>query len=79
MSPEDRRAPVQGDFRIQRGSPGSVDGTIAWSEHESAWKRYAHKYGLDQSAESIAERRGFGYKELTLLLGHEPETWELRK
>ena len=31
-----------------------------------------------QSAERIAERGGFGYWEITELLGREPNTWEPR-
>ena len=64
-----RRAPVQGTPK-KRGP-----GTIAWDEHVLAWSAYAVRYGRDQSAERIAERGGFGYAELTSLLGHEPKTW----
>lgn len=34
------------------------------------------KYANDQSAERIAERGGFGFLELELLLGHEPFTFK---
>jgi len=30
------------------------------------------------SAERIAERHGFDYNELTMFLGHEPQTWRPR-
>jgi len=63
-----RRAPVQGD---QTKGPG----TISWAEHELAWATYAARHGSSQSAEEIAARSGFGYTEVILLLGREPETW----
>lgn len=75
---EERRAPVQGNLRIARGEPGHVPGTIAWGEHEEAWRAYNAKYRGDQSAERIAERQGFDYRELTEFLGHSPTTWRPR-
>lgn len=72
--PTERRAPVQGEWdraRIKKRPPG----TVAWEEHIAAWEIYAQRYGRDQSAERIAERCGFGYWEITELLGHEPKTW----
>lgn len=50
-------------------------GTIAWAEHIEAYGHYAAKYGRSQSAERIAERGGFSYRELVSLLGHTPTTW----
>lgn len=55
---------------------GKPTGTVAWEEHEQAWEAYARKYGRDQSAMRIHERRGFCYGELVEFLGHEPKTWE---
>lgn len=49
-------------------------GTVAWWEHLAAWNVY-HKKHTNQSAERIAERSGFGFGELTTLLGHEPTTY----
>lgn len=71
MSP--RRAPVQGT--LVGGRWTRVPGSVEWTEHELAWRAYAARYGRDQSAERIAERHGFGYDEITNLLGHEPKTW----
>lgn len=68
-----RRAPVQGEPRYRR-----VAGTVSWDEHEEAWREYARRFGPYQSAERIAERHGFGYSEMTDLLGREPTTWEPR-
>ena len=62
-------APVQGD-----GS--HPPGTVAWSEHLSAWEAYRAKYGNDQSAARIADRGGFSYGEIAAFLGHAPATWE---
>lgn len=72
---DERRAPVQGDRSMAKGQPGREPGTISWEEHVRAWEEYARRYGRDQSAERIAERGGFGYRELTDQLGHAPETW----
>jgi hypothetical protein len=48
---------------------------VAWSEHEEAWREYHRQCHNDQDAETIAQRGGFGYKEITTLLGREPTTW----
>jgi hypothetical protein len=58
--PRTRRAPVNG----LRGF------SIAWWEHESAWRRYGSRYSQD--AERIAARGGFGLQELIAYLGHGP-------
>ncbi len=72
MENAERRAPVQ-SCRIANKPAG----TIAWPEHVLAWERYRIREGYGcQSAERIAERCGFGYDELTNLLGHEPKTWK---
>lgn len=58
-------APVQGDYR------GRPDGTVPWSVHLQAFEVYSNLLGKSQSAERIAERGGFGYRELQCLLaGH---------
>lgn len=69
------RAPVQGDYK--RG--GRPPGTVLWGEHVEAWNEYAKRHGTQQSAQRIAERGGFGYDELTELLGHPPCTWKRRE
>lgn len=69
--PDERRALVQ----AERGHPA---GTVAWSEHETAWEAYREKCGGSQSAERIHERGGFGYVEIAKLLGHDPTTWRPR-
>lgn len=65
-----RRAPVQGDRKLKRGP-----GTISWEEHLQAWTVYDAEYRCGQSAETIADRCGFSFGELTEFLGHEPTTW----
>jgi len=73
---EKKRAPVQSN-RNERGNYAKREvGTIEWWEHELAWEAYVKKWGNYQSAERIAERHGFGYNEISELLGHEPTTWE---
>jgi hypothetical protein len=69
--PMERRAPVQAEKRWPAG-------TVAWSEHLDAWEMYARRYGSEQSAERIAERQGFGYLEMTDLLGRRPRSWQKR-
>lgn len=54
----DKLAPVQGD----RG------GHIPWDLHVNAWTVYAACGHRSQSAKRIAERGGFGYLELCLML-----------
>ena len=67
----ERRAPVQKDQRWPRGAPGSVPGTIPWDVHLRAWEGYAAAGHGDQSAERVAQRGGFGYREVQCaLLGH---------
>jgi hypothetical protein len=73
---KERRAPVQGDRSIPKGSDGRESGTIAWSEHEEVWRAYADRGHGGQSAERIAERGGFGYREIVDLIGHVPKTWQ---
>ena len=66
-----RRAPVQKDSRWPWGAPGSVPGTIPWSVHLRAWAGYDAAGHGNQSAERIAERGGFSYREVQCaLLGH---------
>lgn len=64
----ERRAPVQGWRVIGEREPRKVRGTIPWELHERIWAAYAARYGRDQSAERIAERGGFGYREAQRLL-----------
>jgi len=79
----ERRAPVQGDLSTywrRRAHPLPVpDGSIAWSEHLTVFEAYARKYGHAQSAETIAARHGFGYREIETLTGKAPATWEPRE
>lgn len=69
-----RRAPVQGESRPHERAPG----TVTWAEHEQAYTAYAARYGTSQTAERLAQRGGFGYREMTEFLGHEPTTWIAR-
>lgn len=64
LTEAERRAPVN----------GSPHGTVAWSEHEDAWRAYARTHD-GQSAERIAQRGGFGLVELVTQLGRMPSTW----
>ena len=68
--PFDVRCPIQSEKRPK--------GTIARAEAEEAYRNYASRYGDSQSFERLHERGGFGYFELTELLGHVPTTWEPR-
>ncbi len=81
----DRRARVQGEgswwLRAddKRREGPKRPGSIAWAEHEEAWRAYAARYGNDQDAERIHERGGFSYNELVDLLKREPATWRERE
>lgn len=57
-----KTAPVQGGKR-------GPEVRIPWDIHVRAWQVYAACGHRDQSAERIAERGGFGYGELVMLLG----------
>lgn len=60
-----RVAPVQGEWR------GRAAGTVPWDVHLQAFETYRNACGSSQSAERIAERGGFSYRELQCLLsGH---------
>jgi hypothetical protein len=59
--------------QAERGKPC---GFVSWEEHLEAYAAYARQYGNLQSAERISERSGFGYWEMTELLGREPTTWQ---
>lgn len=75
-----KRAPVQGDHWLPKGRLGQLPGTISWEEHLEIYEAYRKKYpSVDQSAERIAERCGFGWGEIVSLMGHPPRTfvqWE---
>jgi hypothetical protein len=77
----ERRAPVQAERDPLHREDRARDkpyGSVKWEEHLAAWTQYALRFGSSQSAGRIAERGGFGYYELTALLGHEPKTWQPR-
>lgn len=66
-------------FPIQAGKPyrdekfGMVypkQCTIPWWLAEVAYKSYVAKFGTSQSLERLAERGGFGRRELLYLLGN---------
>ena len=71
-----RRAPVQGERHSSRGD--KPPGSVTWEEYLEAYTAYAARFGRSQSPERLAERAGFGYWEITDLLGHEPTTWSVR-
>lgn len=55
---------VQGDGRIPAG-------TIPWATHLRAWEGYAAAGHGEQSAERLAERGGFSYREVQCAIeGH---------
>jgi hypothetical protein len=47
---------------------GSRVGTVPWDVHVAAWQVYAALGHGDQSARRIADRGGFSWTELTMLL-----------
>ncbi len=82
----ERRAPVQawGCAHLDENHPhrekgAKPSGTISWEEHEEVWAAYDKMWRTGQSAERMAQRGGFGYREATELVGHELKTWQPRK
>lgn len=82
MSTEEARWPVQGERAYSaKDTPDGVDrpkkprGTVGDAEARLAYEAYARTYRSEQSFERLHQRGGFGYWELTQLLGHEPTTW----
>lgn len=62
---EDRGDLIVIEPERQAPANGNPFGTISWTEHEQAWQGYHRKYpNIDQDAEKIAERGGFGWSEL---------------
>jgi hypothetical protein len=62
MGEAERRVPVQRDDH-------SGAGTVPWSTHVRAWQNYGTRH--EQTAERLAERGGFGYREMQCALaGH---------
>ena len=61
-----RRAPVQADHR-PAAHPRPA-GTVPWAVHAEAWEFYATLYGTEQSAFRIADRGGFGSREMQCML-----------
>lgn len=67
-----RRAHVQRTEARAYGEPGGNLGTIAWEEHVAACRRRR----VDPERMQCAG--GLDYAAVTMLLGHEPRTWERR-
>ena len=55
-------------FPIQKDRRCSTPGEIPWFIAEAAYKQYAKDYGTKQTLERLAERGGFGWEELLILL-----------
>lgn len=85
MTPDDRRARVQGEGAWYRKSvlPGDDHkirpGSVPWSVHLQAWEEYARQGHGSQSAERVAERGGFGYYEIQCLLSGECHPYRSKK
>lgn len=79
------RAPVQApcDRRWCATHPagyrGHVPGSVSWEEHVEASREFVRRHGrgegVEDAAERMAARAGFGYGELVDYLGREPATW----
>lgn len=75
-----KRAPLQGEYsqpatQSRPASPARASGSISWDEHIECYAGYSAKYGNSQSAETLAARGGFGWREFVDFTGHEPTTW----
>lgn len=66
---EEKRAPVQRGGKVDPAYRSN--GTVSWDVHLAAWKNYAACGHGSQSAEQIAIRCGFSYREMQCALaGH---------
>ena len=68
-----RRFPIQQETRtVGWGATVAIQRnksfTVPWSVAEEAYKVYAARYGTQQSLDRLAERGGFGARELLWLL-----------
>jgi len=57
----ERRFPL---LVIQRDIDSGIPRTIPWALAERAYADYSRRYGTDQSLERLAQRGGFGPKEM---------------
>ena len=64
-----RPFPIQSEPSIPYRS--KLNSVIPWWLAEEAYKYYSERFGKDQSLERLAERGGFGRKELLMLLRKE--------
>ena len=68
---DERRVSVQREGHPRQGGSYVPPGTVSWEVHQKAWENYAAAGHGSQSAERLAERGGFGYRELQCALaGH---------
>ena len=68
MKPVPELALVQGERPSRYARRGVAPGKVPWDVHVRAWEGYARQFGCEQSAERIAERGGFGYREMQIHL-----------
>jgi hypothetical protein len=70
---DNRPFPIQHEYsRNERGEmERHAECTIPWWLAEIAYEWYSRQYGTIQSLERLAERGGFGRKELLMLIRHE--------
>ena len=68
-----RPFPIQGEFgKTSEGKRIDISPcTIPWWLAEIAYEYYSAKFGTDQSLERLAERGGFGQKELVSFIRKE--------
>ena len=73
VAPPERRFPIQAGIRSARWRAGGPiaepAGSVPWSVAERAYETYRGRYGSSQSLARLAERGGFGWSELDLLIG----------
>lgn len=62
--------PIKSEHSIKERLPG---GAIPWAVAEVAYREYSRRYINGQSLERLAERGGFGWYELAMLLCGEHE------
>lgn len=62
------RCEPKGTIPAEMGRVRRPAGQVPWGVAEEAYKVYSRRYGTSQSLEHLADRGGFGWSELVMLL-----------
>jgi len=68
MSDDNRPFPIQGEPGYVGNPDKGQPGFIPWWLAELAYQEYSKQFGTSQSLQKLADRGGFGRKELIFLI-----------